>query len=96
MNRARFLSMLGGVAVAPLGVAAGVTMEAPRQPQVGYIHVDNVGSDAIDYVSLDGRKVAGVFELDDVEGWLRRYTEPCDGFRIVRETGVVEVHWKTA
>jgi hypothetical protein len=66
-----------------------------RYPQVGYLSADTAAA-RVEKVLLDGRDISRVFELDDAEGWLRRYTDEIDGdaLRIERLEGIVEVVWR--
>ena len=62
-----------------------------RQPQIGFITADMYGAQDIEKITLDGKEVERVFELDDVEGWVRFYTP--EG-RISRRVGEIEVFWE--
>ncbi len=84
MRRRSFLSITG------LANLTGV-WQRERQPQIGFLTADMYGAQGIEKITLDGREVERVFELDDVEGWVRFYTP--EG-RVSRRTGEVEVFWE--
>jgi hypothetical protein len=98
MDRRGFLSGLAvvgtGAAVVALGVETGQIRVDDYVP-CGLLTADSYGAVNADYVTLNGKRVDGVFECNDVEGWLRRYAEP-DGqmHRVEYLTGTVRVHWK--
>lgn len=94
MTRSEFFRALPALAAAPLVLA----LPSPNRPRVGHIKAGDAGALYVDKVLLDGREVSHVFELDDVEGWLRRYVpdEPGEytwGPRVERLKGEVEVVW---
>ncbi len=84
MKRRSFLSVTG------LANMAGI-WKRERQPQIGFITADMYGAQDIKKITLDGREVERVFELDDVEGWVRFYTP--EG-KISRRCGEIEVFWE--
>lgn len=84
MKRRSFLSVTG------LANMAGI-WKRERQPQIGFITADMYGAQGIEKITLDGREVPRVFELDDVEGWVRFYTP--EG-KISRSEGEIEVFWE--
>ena len=86
MRRRSFLSITG------LANMAGV-WKRERQPQIGFITADMYGAQDIKKITLDGRDVDRVFELDDVEGWVRFYT-PGENGKICRREGEIEIFWK--
>ena len=84
MRRRNFLSVTG------LANMAGI-WKRERQPQIGFLTADMYGAQGIDKITLDGREVDRVFELDDVEGWVRFY-DPSG--RVQRRVGEIEVFWE--
>jgi len=84
MKRRNFLSITG------LANMAGI-WKRERQPQIGFITADMYGAQDIKKILLDGKEVDRVFELDDVEGWVRFYTP--EG-KISRRCGEIEVFWE--
>jgi hypothetical protein len=84
MKRRSFLSVTG------LANMAGI-WKRERQPQIGFITADMYGAQGIEKITLDGKEVPRVFELDDVEGWVRFYTP--EG-KISRSVGEIEVFWE--
>jgi len=84
MKRRSFLSVTG------LANMAGI-WKRERQPQIGFLTADMYGAQGIDKITLDGREVDRVFELDDVEGWVRFY-DPTG--RVQRREGEIEVFWE--
>ena len=84
MKRRSFLSVTG------LANMAGI-WKRERQPQIGFITADMYGAQDIEKICLDGKEVDRVFELDDVEGWVRFYTP--EG-KISRRVGEIEVFWQ--
>jgi hypothetical protein len=84
MKRRSFLSVTG------LANMAGI-WKRERQPQIGFITADMYGAQDIKKITLDGKEVERVFELDDVEGWVRFYD--LKG-RISRRVGEIEVFWE--
>ncbi len=84
MRRRSFLSVTG------LANMAGI-WKRMRQPQIGFLTADMYGAQGIDKITLDGREVPRVFELDDVEGWVRFY-DPTG--RVQRREGEIEVFWE--
>lgn len=84
MKRRNFLSVTG------LANMAGI-WKRERQPQIGFITADMYGAQDIKKICLDGREVDRVFELDDVEGWVRFYNP--EG-KITRRCGEIEVFWE--
>lgn len=96
MNRRTFLTR-AAVSAAILGseVAILKSCSEPTYQPIGSFAVGSPGWQTAQ-VFLDGRKVDHVFELNDVEGWLRRYTDAkigADRPPIERLTGAVEVRW---
>jgi len=81
------------VALGTFGVAGATN--PPGRHRVGLLRADDYGAQHVDKVLLDGREVEGVFELNDAEGWVRRYrTFP--GGAVLPEflTGEVTIVWK--
>ena len=69
MNRKGFLK------AAAVGAVAGsvlAMMDDGNQP-VGHLTAETTGAMDSDHVSVDGQRVDHVFELDDVQGWVRHY-----------------------
>lgn len=106
INRRAFLRT--AASAAPL-LAAGAATAQPAddyQP-VGHLTWDSPGVEYFDYATLDGERIGGVVELNDVEGWLLHegpiYDDPegeltpdRSAFRTYYRTGVVRVYWKPA
>lgn len=84
MRRRSFLSVTG------LANLAGV-WKRERQQQIGFLTADMYGAQGIKKITLDGKEVPRVFELDDVEGWVRFY-DPTG--RVQRREGEIEVFWE--
>jgi hypothetical protein len=97
MKRATFLKSF---AAAPLAFT-GTYLRKGYAP-VGHMTTDSPGARDVDHVTVDGRRVERVFELDDVEGYVRYYgpnPEVEQGprgerLRTYYEEGEVRVHWK--
>jgi len=71
----------------------------PLYVPVGRMEVGGIGSDDVDYVTLDGRRVENVIALDDVEGWVQ-FSGPNlevdgDHVRTFHRKGVIRVHWRS-
>lgn len=86
------------------GLAASFVVLKRRMPwssytPAGYISVGNPVARNVMAVTLDGKKMTHVFEADDIEGWLTRYTDPLGAengiIRQERLTGRVEFIWRT-
>ena len=105
MSRREMLACSGGW-LAMIGLGASI-VRGPRDTYVptGHLTVDMAAARNVDHVTLDGQRIDRVFELDDVEGWLRHYVRGADDkiivddlkrgiLRVARRTGVVRVHWK--
>lgn len=98
MNRRDFL----GRSAVSLGLVALVVPESAYQP-CGYLHAEDPYAWDVDHVTLDGERIDHVVELDDVNGWLKHYSDLLQWTPTVARqspparyrTGVVRVHWKT-
>lgn len=75
-----------------------MTDGAERYQPVGHMTMSHPRVMYVDFVTLDGERVEAVFELDDVEGWVRYYgANPeieGDEIRHYKAEGEVRVHWK--
>jgi hypothetical protein len=74
---------------------------APKRTTTGHLSMDDPRAADVDHVLLDGQRVEGVIELNEVEGWLVRYPGDVRQPKEVLEArgrkhhvGVVEVVWK--
>jgi hypothetical protein len=100
-TRRRFLAALIGAPLVPC------VREADDYRPCGHLDAQHPSEAEaafmVSKVTLDGREIDHVFELDDVQGWLRRYVEDPDRDgpprrveRIEYLTGVVRVYWRSA
>lgn len=102
MDRSGFLKMFAALPAAALSLGSTSPRGYQRtQPKVGYLDADGAAGVApyeVDKVTVDGVEVDGVFELNDAEGWVRRWPDGGDksGAPIERIEGEVEVWWRGA
>jgi hypothetical protein len=87
--------------IAMLGGLVGLLKTLPKADQyqpIGHLKAGDLTAQDVETVTVDGRLIERVFELDDVEGWVRHYV-PVDRhypWRLERLTGQVRVTWKDA
>jgi hypothetical protein len=68
---------IGGIATLVGVFTFWKTVATPNTYQpAGLVRAGDVVARNVDYVTLNGKRLKGVFEANDVEGWLRRYTSP--------------------
>ena len=99
MNRREFFTGLGVFGIIANGLGLGVAtgqISVDTYVPAGRLGVGDVGELRVDYITLDGKRLAHVLELDDVEGWVRFLTDEENprGPKVERRTGTVRVHWR--
>lgn len=101
MNRREWFNTAGPIALfgGMVGLGAKIAV-APHKDykHTGHMTPDTPGAADIDFVTLDGRRVEHVVELDDVGGWVRYFGPNLEvegnHIRTYHGTGVVRVHWR--
>lgn len=86
---------------AMLGLGLAAAQKRDTYQPAGLIVAGSIAAMRVDYVTLNGARVDGVTECNDVEGWLRCYQwdgEPYARGTLPRTaylTGGVRVHWRS-
>lgn len=86
-SRREFFGGLAAVAAWTVGLIVLRNNSGAAYRPAGHLTMQSPLVRNVKTVTLDGKVIKDVFELDDVEGWVRRYARSNDGKHIVDDDG---------